>query len=44
MKNYTMGKYNGKWAVLQIKTRLWFYIGKGKNVCEKMVKILNREA
>ena len=44
MEKYVIGKYKNKWAILQVNTRCWYFIGYGKTFCEKKCKELNIEA
>lgn len=38
---FIVEKYKNKWAVLDTKSRVWYFIGKGKKHCEKLAKELN---
>ena len=38
---FVVEKYKNKWAVLDTKTCVWYYWGRGRRFCEKQAKILN---
>jgi hypothetical protein len=40
---FTVVKYKGKWAVLDTKTRVYYFIGAGKSYCEERAIELNKE-
>lgn len=39
---YRVVKYGSKWAVLDTKTRVYYFCGKGKRFCEDQAKELNK--
>jgi len=39
--NYILAKYKNKWAVLDLRTCVYYFIGCGKKYCEKKLKELN---
>ena len=39
---FIVEKYKGKFAVLDTKTCVWYFIGKGKKYCELKAKELNQ--
>ena len=41
---YIATKYQGKWSVLDTKTKVYYFIGCGKRFCEKKVQELNNES
>ncbi len=38
---YVLAKYKNRWAVLDIKTNVYYFIGCGRSYCEKRLKELN---
>lgn len=40
--NYSVTKYKGKWAVLDSKTRVYYFIGAGLKICKRRADELNR--
>ena len=44
MNNYIICKYRNKWAILDIKTKVYYGIGSGKKACEIRCKLLNKGA
>lgn len=43
MNTYKATKYKNKWAVLDCKTRVFYFIGCGKAFCENKARDLNKE-
>lgn len=40
---YIACKYGNKWAVLDTKTRVYYFIGTGKKFCQTKANELNQE-
>lgn len=38
---YILAKYKNKWAVLDTKVNVYYFIGYGRHYCEKRLKELN---
>jgi len=41
MKLYKVEKYRGKWSILDTKTRVYYFIGCGKQYCIEKCRQLN---
>jgi hypothetical protein len=41
---FVLAKYKNKWAVLDTKTNVYYFIGRGRAYCEKRLKELKQEA
>lgn len=39
---YVLAKYQGKWSVLDTKTRVYYFIGSGKKYCIERMNKLNK--
>lgn len=40
---YVLSKYKNRWAILDTKTNVYYFIGCGRVYCEKRLKELNKE-